>query len=81
MIKTELLAKIETLQVELLFKQSTITQLQARLDQAAAQCAYCDAVFQIGDPAALAHWRTCEKHPARLELEAMRAQLNRRVTL
>jgi hypothetical protein len=72
MTKTELLTKIKALQIELLFKQSTVDQLQARLDLVAATCAYCGTTFWNDDPAVLDHWRTCEQHPARVELEEMR---------
>lgn len=37
------------------------------------ECAYCAARFTPNDPAQNDHWRTCEKHPARAELEQLRA--------
>ena len=69
----ELLSTIEALHLLRAEDKALIAQLQARLNCTAAQCAYCDAVFQIGDPAALDHWRDCQQHPARVELERLQA--------
>lgn len=81
MTRHELLATIEALHELRAEDKALIAQLQARLDCRAGRCVFCDGIVFYGDPAALDHWRTCEQHPARLELEEMRAQLNRRVTL
>lgn len=76
MTKTQLQAELNRLSALRADDTAKIGQLLARLEHRAGQCAYCGAVFLNGDPAALEHWRDCEEHPARLELERLRALYN-----
>jgi hypothetical protein len=86
--KTELLSTINALHDLRAEDKALIAQLQARLDQTAATCAFCGTVIHDNDPARLDHWQTCETHPARqalalaeAEIGRLRALVNRRVTI
>lgn len=75
MNKTELQAELNRLYGLRAEDTAKIGQLLVRLEHRAGQCAYCGAVYLNGDPAALEHWRECEEHPARQELERLQARV------
>lgn len=41
-----------------------------------SECHYCQKQFELDDPAQNEHWRECEKHPAKAEIERLQAQLH-----
>jgi hypothetical protein len=53
-----------------------IDALQAELARfrANVECSYCDAVFALDDPLQFEHWRECDKHPAKIEIDRLRAE-------
>jgi len=65
-----MLATIETLRAELL---RVAEELKARVTT--AKCYHCGETIPLAEGGE--HWRTCAKHPARLEIERLRDLLRR----
>lgn len=67
---TDELELIETVPV----LKAEIAALKAEL--AVIQCHYCGKTFMPNDPHKDDHWRVCERHPARAEINRLQAEVN-----
>ncbi len=52
-----------------------IERLRLLESNAMGECVYCCAVLDQHDPSSFRHWETCDKHPARAEIERLRQEL------